>query len=152
MQGIKHLIKCNCILPHLKGSKEPIFHSFVAFSVIDDDDKVVEKFASCNNCGITHRVHGVCESEILAKENSSAVITQKDITLLIPSELSNILSAYECDTPTWEYAHFIFQNELWGSALNLTRTEKDGEVEGKRLIVAARDKFKIEPYSFTEMA
>lgn len=152
VQGIKHLIKCNCILPHLKESKQPIFHSFVAFSVIDDEDKVIEKFASCNNCGITHRVYGICESEVLAKENSSAVINQKDISLLIPSELSNILNTYDCDTPTWEYAQFIVQNDKWGSAVTLTRIEKDGEVEGKRLVIVAKDKFKIEPYSFTEMA
>jgi hypothetical protein len=151
MQGIKHLIKCKCILPHLKGLKEPVFHSFVVFSVLADDDSVLEKFATCNNCGITHRVHAICESEVLDRENSSAVITIKDISLLIPTELVNVLTAYDCDVPTWEFAHFLHSNARWGESLVLTRVENLGVIEGKRLTIVGPNSFRIEPYTYTEM-
>jgi len=152
LQGVKHLVKCKCILPHLKGSKEPVFHSFVVFSVIGEDDRVVEKNSQCNNCGIIHRVYDICESEILGKENSSSVITEKDLSLLIPSELSGILVSYNCDIATWELAHFLYSNEKWGNSLTLTREEKQGNVEGKRLTLVSAKKFNIEPYTYTEMA
>lgn len=151
-QGVKHLVRCKCILPHLRGSKEPVFHSFVVFSVIDENDKVIEKNAQCNNCGVIHRVHNLCESEILGKESSLSVITEKDISLLIPSELVSILGSYNCDIATWEMAHFLYSNERWGSTLSLVKEEKQGNVEGKRLVLASAKKFKVEPYSYTEMA
>lgn len=151
-QGIKHLVNCKCILPHLKGSKEPVFHSFVVFSVVDDDDKVVEKNAQCNNCGTIHRVYNLCESEILGKENSASVITIKDVSLLLPSEINSILASYDCDVATWELAQFLYSNSRWGDSLALTREEKDGTIEGKRLVLASENKFKIEPYTYTEMA
>jgi hypothetical protein len=151
-QGLKHLVRCKCILPHLKGSKEPVFHSFVAFSVIDENDKVVEKNSQCNNCGIVHRVFGVCESEILSKESSLSVITEKDISLLIPTELTGILSSYKCDIATWEMAHFLYSNERWGSTVSLMKEEKRGEIEGKRLVLVSAKKFNVEPFAYTEMA
>lgn len=113
---------------------------------------MVEKFASCNNCGITHRVFAICESEVLGRENSSAVISIKDISLLIPTELSNVLNAYDCDTPTWEFAHFLYSNSRWGESFALTRTEQLGTIEGKRLVLSGPGSFKIEPYTYTEMA
>jgi len=151
-QGVKHLVKCKCILPHLRSSKEPVFHSFVVFSVIDENDKVLEKNSQCNNCGVVHRVYDICESEILGKESSSSVITEKDISLLIPTELVNILATYSCDIATWEMAHFLYSNEKWGSSIVLVKEEKQGTVEGKRLVISSSKKFRVEPYTYTEMA
>lgn len=151
MEGIKHLIGCACILPHLRGTKDPIFHSFVVFSVIDDSDQVVEKIAQCNNCGVVHRVFDVCKSEIVKRESHGSIITEKDISLMLPSELNGILASYSCDIATWEHAHFIYSNSRWGDAVNLTREGEKGEYNGKRLIIAGSSQFRIEPYSYKEV-
>ena len=45
MNGIKHLIECQCILPQFKKRENPPYHKFVVFSIIDDVDEVLEKFA-----------------------------------------------------------------------------------------------------------
>jgi len=151
MQGTKHLINCNCILPHLKGEKNPIFHSFPVFSTIGDDGEVIEKIAQCNNCGSIHKVVDICRSEILPKENHSSVITEQDISLMIPTELSGILSAYQCDISSWEHAHFIYSNSDWGQSIVLSRKFEDGSHNGKRLVISGPSQFKIEPYTYSEV-
>ena len=152
MQGIKHLINCTCMLPHLRGGGDPVFHSFVVFSQVAEDGEVTEKLAQCNNCGVIHRVYDICKSEITKKESHGAVITEKDISLSLPSELSGILASYSCDTATWEHVHFIFSNQQWGEAVILTREQEKGLHSGKRLTVAGPSQFKIEPYAFSEVA
>ena len=48
-------------------------HKFVVFSVIDDSDTFIKKIVNCNNCGVTHRIIGPCQSEIIqGKEMSRA--------------------------------------------------------------------------------
>jgi hypothetical protein len=151
MQGIKHLVNCTCFLPHLKGGGDTVFHSFVVFSQINDEGEVLEKLAQCNNCGVVHRVFDVCKSEITKKENHGAVITEKDIALSLPSDLSGILASYSCDIATWEQVHFIFSNGMWGERAILTREEEKGTWSGKMLTVAGPTQFKIEPYGFSEV-
>ena len=150
MQGTKHLINCNCILPHLKNRANPVFHSFPVFSTIGEDGEVIEKVAHCNHCGAIHKVFDICKSEILPKDSSAAVITEKDISLLIPTELSSILSTYQCDVSSWEHAHFIYTNAIWGDGIILTRSYEDGISSGKRLIISGHNQFKIEPFTFNE--
>ena len=65
MKGVKHLVQCHCILPQYKNAKDPVFHKFTVFSVIDDSDTVVSKYAECNNCGAAHKVYDICKSEIV---------------------------------------------------------------------------------------
>jgi hypothetical protein len=128
-----------------------VFHSFVVFSQINDEGEVLEKLAQCNNCGVVHRVFDVCKSEITKKENHGAVITEKDIALSLPSDLSGILASYSCDIATWEQVHFIFSNGMWGERAILTREEEKGTWSGKMLTVAGPTQFKIEPYGFSEV-
>lgn len=148
--GLKHLIQCHCILPTLKKSKNPVFHSFVVFSILNDDGQVQQKDAICNNCGVVHKILDICKSEITTKEKSSAIISIDDIKLMIPSELGNVLSNYKCDLATWELAHFIFENERWGEKVILSRENENGDTKGKLMTIESHNKFKIESFEMTE--
>ena len=64
-KGTKHLIQCHCLLPQYRNKPDPVFHKFPVFSVIDESDTVILKYAECNNCGAAHKVYDICKSEIL---------------------------------------------------------------------------------------
>ncbi len=150
MQGIKHLVQCHCVLPTLRKLPNPVFHSFVVFSVLDDGGNVVPKDASCNNCGVIHRIIDICKSEVTTKENSSAIISIDDIQLMLPSELGNLLKNYDCDIATWEMVHFIYTNSSWGEKIILTRQTEGATRKGKMLTIEGPQKFKIESYDMSE--
>ena len=65
MTGQQHLIQCHCVLPQYRGRKDPVYHKFTVFSIIDESDTVVPKFVQCNNCGVIHKVYDICKSEII---------------------------------------------------------------------------------------
>ena len=110
MQGLKHLVQCHCILPQYRKMKDPVFHKFVVFSTIDNNDNVEPKNVQCNNCGVIHKVFDICKSEILhSKEDLKTLISKKDIQMMLPNKLSEILDSYDVDLPTWEQAHFIIK-------------------------------------------
>jgi len=120
------------------------------FSVLDDGGEVIAKDASCNNCGVIHRVTDICKSEITSKENSSAIITESDISLMIPSQLSDILKTYQCDIATWEFVHFAYTEQKWGTRVVLKREVDGGSVKGKSMTVEGPSKFKIETFDLSE--
>ena len=79
MFGLKHLIQCHCILPQYKNRKEPVFHKFPVFSIIDNSDTVIVKYAECNNCGAAHKVYDICKSEILTgRDEVRSQLTRED--------------------------------------------------------------------------
>lgn len=150
MDGIKHLVQCHCVLPTLRKLPNPVYHSFIVFSVVDDGGNVIPKDAECTNCGVIHKVIDICKSEITTKEKSSAIITAKDISLMIPSDLSNLLANYDCDIATWEHAHFIYSNQKWGEKTILTRQTEEDTVKGKMLTFEGQNRFKIESFEMKE--
>lgn len=150
MNGVKHLVDCNCILPQMRGKTPPVFHSFVVFSIENDEGQILEKFAQCNNCGIIHRVYDICKSELIKREQHPMIQTFSDISLSIPSELSSILTTYKCDIATWEHVQFIYSNEKWGEFTIVSREYENGITNGKRLIIEGPAKFRIEPITFSE--
>lgn len=150
MEGVKHLVQCHCVLPTLRKLPNPVYHSFIVFSVVDDGGNVISKDAECTNCGVIHKIVDICKSEITTKEKSSSIITIKDISLMIPSDLSNVLTTYDCDVATWEHAHFIYTNQKWGEKVVLTRQTEDGTTKGKILTFEGPQKFKIESFEMTE--
>jgi len=150
LKGQKHLVQCRCFLPHLKNLENPPLHSFVVFSIIDENENVIEKNAQCNNCGVIHRVYDLCKSEILSKEKVSSILTEKDIALMIPSSITELLLNYSCDLSTWEQAHFIISNEMWGDSIVIAKEYSDGVCNGKRLIINGNQQMKIESFSFVE--
>lgn len=148
--GQKHLVQCRCFLPHLKNLQNPPNHSFVVFSLINDDESVVEKQAQCNNCGVIHRVYDICRSEILPREKSGSIMTEKDISLMIPTALSELLLNYSCDISTWEHAHYIITYQKWGESIILSKENADGFCNGKKLTILSLQQMKVESFSYAE--
>lgn len=147
MQGVKHLIQCHCVLPQFKNSKEPVFHKFVVFSLIDDSDTVQPKFAQCNNCGVIHKIVDICKSELTSREDSVSISKIEDIKFSLSDELSRVLESYQCDLATWEQAEWIYLSRLWDQWITLTREEDEaGELHGKRLLFTEDGRFRIEAF------
>lgn len=148
LSGIKHLIQCHCILPQFKESRDPVFHKFTVFSILDEEsDTVQPKFAQCNNCGIIHKVVDVCRSELTTKEESKTLPSIVDIRLSLPKSLSEVLDSYQSDISTWEHAEWIYLSKMWDSWIILTKEEDDdGDLHGKRLIFLGEERFKIEAF------
>ena len=145
-QGIKHTIECHCVLPQFRNQKDPVYHKFVAFSIIDESGTVIPKQARCNNCGVIHNVHDICKSEILSGREAGAVMDIKDVRLLLPESVSLILETYDCEVATWEQVIFMLQNRRSGHVV-LSREDEDGIVSGKLLKIDGPGKYSLEPYS-----
>jgi len=148
MNGIKHLIQCHCILPQYKNAKDPVFHKFTVFSVIDDSDTVITKYSNCNNCGAVHKVYDICKSEIVSgKEDSKTSLKREDFKFSLPQSLYELLNQYEKELCDFEYSQFVVDNKKWDSTLTLTREELEEHVQGKLLRFIEEDKFRIESYT-----
>ena len=145
-RGIKHLIECNCVLPQFRKQNKPPYHSFVVFSVVDASDVVEPKTVQCNNCGVVHRVIDFCKSEILTGKEDCSFVSIEDLKFMLPSQVKEILTTYNCDLPTFEEALFIIQNEQWNSFVVLERKDNDGDSEGKILRFKSHTKLMIEPF------
>ena len=147
MNGIKHLLECQCILPQYKKRDNPPYHKFVVFSIVDDSDSVLEKFAQCNNCGIVHRVFDICKSEIATgHESLSSLPTKEDFQLMLPSSVVDILNSYDCDLCVWEQVAFIMNYNKVGEKIIISKDEIDGKVQGKFLSYIGENRFNIEPF------
>ena len=147
MDGVKHLIECQCVLPQYKRISNPPYHKFVVFSIIDKADNVLEKFAQCNNCGIVHRVYDICRSEIaVGHESLTSLPTKDDISLMLPSSVVDVLNAYYSELYVWEHVAFILNNNKVGEKIVITKDEIDGKVQGKFLSYIGENRFNIEPF------
>ena len=151
MQGIKHMLECHCILPQYKNTANPVYHKFVAFSIIDNSGTIVPKHARCNNCGVIHNVYDICKSEILSGHEIGAVMDISDCRLLLPTSITNILDNYNRSIEDYEHALFIIQNEAWGDWIIVNRETENGIESGKILKINGPGQYIIEPYSRTEM-
>jgi hypothetical protein len=148
MNGIKHLIECQCILPQYKKRENPPYHKFVVFSIIDDSDATIEKFAQCNNCGIVHRVFDICKSEIaVGHESLNSIPTKDDFCLMLPSSIVDILNAYDCEMYTWEQVAFILNHDKSGEKIIISKDEINGKIQGKFLTYSGNNRFMIEPFT-----
>jgi len=134
INGIKHLVECNCILPQFKNKKPIVWHKFQVFSIIDEDNNVIPKFSQCNNCGIIHKVTEIGKSEITTKENIKSIRTIEEIKMGIQSDIAGLLEQYSKELPIWEEAEFILQNKKWGSFIVLDSESENGATIGKVLI------------------
>ena len=152
MRGIKHLIKCRCILPTLKNRENPPLHQFVVFSIVDDSDKVIEKNATCNNCGVLHKVVDLCRSNIIdGAEGTTASLTIEDISLMIPESVKMILSTYEKTLPDYEHALFMIDHKAIDDFIVLSSEIIDDKKEGKILRYKGENKFAVEPFVSMEV-
>lgn len=147
MEGIKHIIECHCVLPQYRNIKNPIYHKFIAFSIIDDSDTVISKFVQCNNCDVIHKIFDICKSEILSgKDELSAGINKEDIKKTLSNDVIDVLDSYDADLATYENVAFILKEKKWGSFVVLTKDTIEDEVAGKMLVFENHDKFKIESF------
>ena len=148
MKGIKHLLQCHCILPQYKNAKDPVFHKFTAFSVIDESDTVIVKYANCNSCGAVHKVYDICKSEIMiGKDDIRSGLVVEDFKLSLPGQLYELLNQYSREICDYEYAQFIIDNSLWEEKLVLSREEIEDHIQGKTLKFLGPDRFRIESYT-----
>lgn len=140
--GTKHLIECHCVLPQFRGKEPIIYHKFMVFSVINDD-KVDEKFSQCNNCGVIHRVFDICKSEIMqGNDESSCLRTINDISLSLPSNLSQYLITQNVDIATMEQIEFMIENKIEGS-VTLRREIQGSKINLKLMTLSANGTFKV---------
>ena len=145
MEGVKHLVQCHCILPQYKNRKDPVFHKFLVFSIVDDNDKVLEKVAQCNNCGVLHRVFDLCKSEVIrGKDESASLISINDLKFSLPKDITSVLVSYDCDLPTWENVKFIFDYKLWNSSVVLSKEDIDDIAQIKLLTILSENRVNIE--------
>ena len=150
--GVKHLIRCRCILSQFRNVKDPPLHEFAVFSVIDADDKVIPKYAQCNNCGIIHRVVDICKSEIIHnKESSPAIVSIDDIKNSLPPALAIVLRDADADIATWEAAQFVVENKRWGEIVVLS-TDVTGDFKaGKYVRILGEQLYKVETFERREV-
>jgi hypothetical protein len=150
MQGIRHNITCRCILHQFKQHKNPPLHQFVVFSVINEQTGAVnKKFVQCNNCGIIHKIIGLCESEIIEKkEDSLSLITVDDIKPSLSKTIIDVLDINKCDVSVWEYVLFIIENKLWGSITKISNETdlKEGHTQGKYIQVLNENTVKVNQF------
>tara|TARA_R110002074_G_scaffold90555_4_gene198426 strand:+ start:533 stop:997 length:465 start_codon:yes stop_codon:yes gene_type:complete len=145
MEGIKHLIQCHCILPQYKNRKDPVFHKFLVFSIVGDDDAVIEKISQCNNCGVLHKVIDLCKSDVIrGKEESVSLIEKKDLKFSLPKDLISVLESYDCDLPTWEYVKFVFDQKAWNTSIVLSKEDIDDVAHIKLLTILSENRINIE--------
>jgi hypothetical protein len=146
MQGVKHLVQCHCVLPQFRGTNPTVFHKFVVFSVIDDQDAVTEKVVKCPNCDALHRVTEIGKSEIVpGKDGSSAAVDVEDIKCQLPTSLSAVLDRHKVDDSTYEQALFYVNTYNTTDPIVLARERlDDGSVTIKSLWMRPDRSFKIE--------
>ena len=143
LEGLQHLIQCHCILPQYRRRKDPVFHKFTVFTVLEDD-QAVEKNAQCPNCGVIHRVFDICKSEILIGRDESRTLTEiKDLKIVLPTSVVDLLESYSCDINTWEHAAFIRENQMWGERIKLSSEESETENSAKFLVFLGPENYRI---------
>lgn len=149
--GVKHLVKCRCVMSHLKNNSNPPVHHFVVFSEMEDD-KILIKYAQCNNCGSIHKVVDICVSEIIPnKEEANTIMSIEEIKLGLPANLVKILELNDVDLPTWEMASFYYENKLWGNFIVLTSDFDEGNKTGKYLQILGEALFKVNSFTRSEV-
>ena len=144
MSGFKHLVQCHCILPQYRKLDNPIFHKFVVFSKIDEDEDVIPKIVKCNNCEVAHKVFDFCKSEVLIDGEDVNTMSISDIRKSISENICLILDDSNCDIATWEQVKDIIENKLWGSVVVLSSKRLSGVTNIKTLVINDKDDLKIE--------
>ena len=149
MKGVRHLIQCHCILPQYRKAPEPVFHKFVVFSEVSDDDEFLPKLAQCNNCGVIHKVIDACKSEIVAGlDDSLSLLTIEEIKSSLTLDLCSILTTYKCDISVWENVKFIYENKSWGEKIVLSKDDIDGILQVKVLQILDNNRVKIDSHVY----
>ena len=148
---IKHLIECNCILKQFETVEPPLFHKFIVFSIINDDDTFKPSYVKCNNCNGLHKIIEIGKSEKLKKESTPQLPDIEEIKTTLPEKLVGLLLKYNLDLPTWQEIKFIYDNEQWDKPVILEKEEENNEVYGKYLLLIGKTLWKIENFSSEDL-
>ena len=149
--GVKHLIECHCTLKIYEARddiQDHLFHKFPVYSQIDEKGNILEKIAQCNNCNTKHRVYDYCKSELVhsEKEELYSSLDIEDIKIQLPDKISNLLTKYEVDIATWEHVLDIFDKEVWGSQVVVSRELIEQKYHVKVLSFESENKIKIKTH------
>lgn len=146
MRGVKHLVQCHCVLPQFRGADPPIFHRFVVFSVLNDDDTVVERVARCPSCDALHRVIEIGRSEIVpGRDGSASVMDIEDVKSQLPTSLVTVLERHKVDEATYEQALYYVNTYNTEDPIVLAKESLgDGKTSIKALWLRADRSLRIE--------
>jgi hypothetical protein len=115
---------------------------------LTDNETVKEKYVTCNNCDIVHRVYDICKSEIKwGKEGyKSLIYTKEDISFNLANNgkqnISDLLTINDVDIPDWELVDYLIEKNLEGHVV-LSKKEIDNDVNYKILYLLKDGKIKI---------
>ena len=147
--GIKHLIECHCTLKIYQKDtdiQDHLYHKFPVYSQIDHyTGKIIKKIAKCNNCGTLHKVYDYCKSFLVKKENENyeVGIDIEDIKIQLEDKIVRVLEKYDVDISTWEHVLDIYDKQVWGSQVILTRNLVEQKYHVKILEILNDKKIKI---------
>ena len=146
--GVKHLIECHCTLKIYEGKtgiQDHLYHKFPVYSQMSKNGKIIEKIAQCNNCNTLHRVYDYCKSELIerGKDEIISAVDKEDIKLQLSEKIIKVLSKYKVDISTWEHALDIYDNQVWGENIVLSREIIDQKYHVKILKIESENKIKI---------
>jgi len=127
-----------------------VFHKFIVFSIINDDETFKPSYARCNYCGAIHKVTEVMTSVQQRRDTAPMLPDIEEIKTTLPEKLVELLSRYTLDVTTWQEIKFIYENELWGKAVILQRETEGQESYGKYLLIAGKTLWKIDTFSTEE--
>jgi len=127
--------------------RDPVFHKFVVFSLVDENGDVIPKIAKCNNCGVLHKVADFCKSEIVyGIDESFATLNIVDISWNIPENIKEVLETHKCDIATWEQVSDIISSKEWGNFSVIAKKEISGSTQIKLLFIEENNKYRIESH------
>ena len=144
MPGTKHLIQCHCVLPQYRKMSDPIFHKFVVYSKIDENDQIEHRLVRCNNCDAVHRVLDFCKSEIVTKiEETDVIIDEEEIKLGLPDKVVKLLEKNNSDLATYEAIDHIFEEENWNTEVVISRQTQAEKINLKILQIKSESRFRL---------
>jgi hypothetical protein len=145
MIGTKHLIQCHCVLPQYRKLEEPVFHQFVVYSKINNEETIERKIVRCNNCDAVHRIIDLCKSEIVLKiEDIDTIVDEEEIKLGLPENLVKILEKNNSDIPTYEAIQHVIEECLWGEQVVISRKNIENKSRHLKILeINGENKFKI---------
>lgn len=122
-----------------------MFHKFVVFSVINDEDAVVEKVTKCPNCDALHSVSEIGKSEIAyGRDGSSSAIDIEDIKSQLPTGIASILDRHKVDEATYEQALFYVNTYNSDDPIVLAKERIENKVSVKAMWIRPDRSLKIE--------
>lgn len=152
--GVKHLVKCVCVLPQLRNLKDPPSHEFPVFSIYGDtDDDFETSFVQCDNCGVVHKITDICTSLVLhGRDEMKSIVTIQDVKNSVPPKMAEVLDQNKVDLSTWQFVAWIVESMQWGTPVILSSEYVDGTRQGKVMTLISETLYKISNFTSETVA